>query len=565
MAALAGPSVYYMGAAVGPLLLGWVAPLAILAWEGEADVDAFPIPSLDGRLLVAMWLVAAIGLWIVFLPPGHRPIIHDEPLYLLQSQHIWRRPFMRPLDQALTPFFVIEQSYSASGYMNGQYPPGWPLVLSMASTLPAAWVVVFGVYALLVLATYAFGCVARIARRIVRRGPRHVQRLDARLGDMSMPHVLEAARALIAGTLMVGSARATRRWRLAAWALAGLVLGFAIAVRPLTGVALAAALWLWVLLRERPAPRAAVAATLAACAGGVIPIAFLMHYNLQTTGAVLRFGYDLAEHGMHALGFGRRGFVEYTTTGVPVERAFTFSPLLALRYAGDNLRVGLSDFFTTGILIVPIAYVALRSGVQWRWRRIAAFLVLPLAYFFYFFHNAGWLPRPVLLRDFSVRHGRRRVPCARGGAAAPDRGDCSGRLICRDDARRYRDHGDQTPRPPDAFGRCVRRRRAAAGTALETAGIRSRGSPSAGSRPGIGTNPAVGRAGCCSTCIGTTCTDFRRTSSSRATWARAIRSSARRFPEWYAVLLTVRPAPPGGEPWLIEANPLESREAVRTQ
>ena len=34
MAALAGPSGDYMGAAVGPLLLGWVAPLAILAWEG---------------------------------------------------------------------------------------------------------------------------------------------------------------------------------------------------------------------------------------------------------------------------------------------------------------------------------------------------------------------------------------------------------------------------------------------------------------------------------------------------------------------------------------------------
>ena len=36
---------------------------------------------------------------------------------------------------------------------------------------------------------------------------------------------------------------------------------------------------------------------------------------------------------------------------------------------------------------------------------------------------------------------------------------------------------------------------------------------------------------------------------------------ARRFPEWYAVLLTVRPAPPGGESGSIEAKQLESEES----
>ena len=563
MAALAGPSVYYMGAAVGPLLLGWVAPLAILAWEGEADVDAFPIPSLDGRLLVAMWLVAAIGLWIVFLPPGHRPIIHDEPLYLLQSQHIWRRPFMRPLDQALTPFFVIEQSYSASGYMNGQYPPGWPLVLSMASTLPAAWVVVFGVYALLVLATYAFGRVVAGSRvGLFAAALVTFSGLTLNWATSFMPHVLEAALALIAGTLMVGSARATRRWRLAAWALAGLVLGFAIAVRPLTGVALAAALWLWVLLRERPAPRAAVAATLAACAGGVIPIAFLMHYNLQTTGAVLRFGYDLAEHGLHALGFGRRGFVEYTTTGVPVERAFTFSPLLALRYAGDNLRVGLFDFFTTGILIVPIAYVALRSGVQWRWRRIAAFLVLPLAYFFYFFHNERSdrfyfeiFPFAMVGAAFlvhAVAQRRRSVGIALGGLFAAT-------MLVDTAITAIRRPGLQTRSV--AVSAAVERLRAQHSKLLVF--VRAdlpQQAADPGSEPILWWGEPVLQYLYWYNVYGF---------PSDVVVARDLgaRDSelARRFPEWYAVLLTVRPAPPGGEPWLIEANPLESREAVRTQ
>jgi hypothetical protein len=561
MAALAGPSVYYMGQAVGPLLLGWSAPLAILAWD--ADVEAFPIPSLNDRLLVAIWLVAAIGLWIVFLPPGHRPMIHDEPLYLLQSQHMRHPPFMRSLDQALVPFFVIEQSYSVSGYINGQYPPGWPLVLSAASTLPQAWVIVFGAYVLLVWATYLFGRVVAGSRvGLFAAVLVTFSGLTLNWATSFMPHVFEAALALIAGSLMVGGVRAPRRRRIAAWALAGLVLGLAIAVRPLTGVALAAALWLWVLLRERPAPRAAVGATLAACAGGVIPIAFLMYYNLQTTGAVLRFGYDLAEHGLHALGFGRRGFVEYTTTGVPVERTFTFGPLLALRYAGDNLRVGLFDFFTTGVLIVPVTYVALRSGVRWRWRRIAAFLVLPLAYFFYFFHNERSdrfyfeiFPFAMVGTAFLV-HGlakrRRSVGIALGGLLAAS-------MLVDTAITALKRRGVQTR--SIAVSAAVERLRAEHSKLLvfvRTDLPQQAADP--GSEPilwwgepviqylywynvyGFPSDVVVARdLGALDTAL------------------------ARRFPERYAVLLTIRQAPPGGEPWLIEAKQLDSRDAVRMQ
>jgi len=561
MAALAGPSVYSIGGAVGPLLLGWCAPLAILAW-GD-DLEAFPIPSLNGQLLVAMWLVAAIGLWIVFLPPGNRPLIHDEPLYMMQSQHMLRPPFMRPLDQALIPFFVIEQSYSVSGYINGQYPPGWPLVLSMASTLPGAWVIVFGVYALLVWATYLFGRVVAGSRvGLFAAALVTFSGLTLNWATSFMPHVFEAALALIAGTLMVGSERSPRRRRIGAWALAGLVLGFAIAVRPLTGVALAAALWLWVRLRQRPAPRAALAATLAACAGGAIPIAFLLYYNLQTTGAVLRFGYDLAEHGLHALGFGRRGFVEYTPTGVPVERTFAFGPLLALRYAGDNLRVGLFDFFTTGILIVPLAYVALRSGVQWRWRRIAAFLVLPAAYFFYFFHN-----------ERSDRFYFEIFPFAMVGAA----------FLVHALAQRRRNVGialggllAATMLVDTAITALTRRRLQARAIAVSAAVERLRAEHSKllvfvraelpqqaadpGSEPILWWGEPVMQ-----TLYWYNVYGFPSDVVVARDLGARDAALARRFPDRFAVLLTVRRAPPGSEPWLIEAKQLESREAARIQ
>ena len=384
--ALSGPSLYDVSKVAILLLAGWSVPLAVLRWDPQPS----SAPGVVAKWLTASWLVLATAAWVVARPPGHHPIILDEVLYLIQSRYVLHPPFMRPLEGDLAPFFLINQSYYVPGYFNGQYPPGWPLLLSIASSLSASWLLLFAVYGLLVGTTYVFGRVVAGAR---------VGLLAAVLVTASAPildfsttfftHVFEAALGLIAASLMVGRVGASPGRRTWAWALAGLTLGFAVAVRPLTGLALAATLWFWVLLRERPTLRAATATTLAACAGAVAPVVFVLYYNLETTGSALRFGYDVAEHGLHALGFGMRGFVEYAAMGVPVEHAYQFGPLVAVKNLRETVRAGLTDFFSATILIVPIAYAAWRAGVRWRWRPLGAFVVLPLAYGFYFYHSSG--------------------------------------------------------------------------------------------------------------------------------------------------------------------------------
>ena len=390
---LAAPSPWDMGQAAIPVLAGWTVPLAILGWDSEA----LPRPRTDlghlGRLL-AVWIVFAAALWIAVRPPGHHPITIDEVLYLMQSQHMSNARFMRPLQSDLAPFFLINQSYSVPGFINGQYPPGWPLVLSLTQSLRTGWFLLFGVYVLAVGATYAFGRAVAGARTGLLAAV--LVSICAPVLDLSTTfysHVLEAALALIAGTLMVGSVNAPRERRTVAWIFAGLILGFATLVRPLTGLALAAALWLWVLLRERPTPRAATAATLAACAGAIAPLVFLLYYNAATTGAPLRFGYDMAQHGLQAVGFGRRGFLEYNAVGVAFEHAFAFGPMLAVRFLRQNLSIAVAESFSPIVLVIPIAFVAWRAGVRWRWLPVSAFAVLPLAYAFYFYHGGNGTDR----------------------------------------------------------------------------------------------------------------------------------------------------------------------------
>jgi hypothetical protein len=388
--ALTAPSAWDMGGAAIPVLAGWTVPLAIMGW----DPESFPRPRIDLRRLLAVWIAFAAALWVAVRRPGHQPIIIDELLYLMQSQHMSDARFMRPLGSDLAPFFLINQSYSVPGFINGQYPPGWPLVLSLAPSLRAGWFLLFGVYVLMVGATYAFGRAVAGARTgllaaiLVSIAPAVLD-----LSTTFYSHVFEAALALIAGTLMVSSVNAPHGRRIVAWMLAGLTLGFATIVRPLTGVALAASLWLWVLLRGRPTPRGATAATLAACAGAIAPLVFLLYYNVATTGAPLRFGYDVAQHGLHAMGFGRRGFVEYNAIGVPIEHAFAFGPMLAVRFLRQNLSTALAYSFSPSALVVPIAFVAWRVGVRWRWLPVGAFAVLPLAYAFYFYNRGNGTDR----------------------------------------------------------------------------------------------------------------------------------------------------------------------------
>jgi hypothetical protein len=361
------------------LVIGWSLALTLLRVVPSGGSVRLPSPSVASALLL---MAAASALWVAFRAVGH-PVIIDEVLYLLQSHYIRHAPFMRPLDSQLASFFLLRQSYVFGEYFNGQYPPGWPLILSLADPR-TLWLVPFTLHLVCLAATYAFG------RAIASRETGALAAVLLSVNGIALywsttffPHVFVAALALLSGTLMVSSVTASFRRRSLVWGFAGLLLGFGCATRPLTGITLAGTLWLWLLMSEKRIPKKTLmTATAVACGGALVPIGWLMYYNWQTTGSAFQFGYDVANHGLHALGFGIRGAVVYKLTGLPFEDVTMFGPARAFINFGGAVHAALADFWPT-YFIFPLLFLVSRAGLTLRWGLLAPFALLPGAYFFY--------------------------------------------------------------------------------------------------------------------------------------------------------------------------------------
>lgn len=372
--------------------VAWPLVRLMLAW---AFVLTLVAPGYEGRGVrwrtprrIGLLVVAAAGLWLVLARAtgGIRPYIIDEVLYLLQAQHALHPPFMQPLDPHLAPFFTLQQAYVRGGYLNGQYPPGWPLMLAWFPGAIGHWVVLLGVDLALIVATYAFGrLVASRGAGLLAAALVAISGLELFYSMTFFSEVFTAALVVTAGAMLIGGLRAAhRRTRLARLGTAGFLAGWVVATRPLTGVALWAAMLLLGWELERPSRDRLVRAGAAMLAGAAVPIGVLLWYNQLTTGSPFRFGYDVAERGFHALGFGPRGFVRYGMNGLPSLDVYPFDVHAATIYTARGIRRMLAVFWPAS-LVLPLAFLAGQLGARLRWRLVLPFALLPAAYFFYFY------------------------------------------------------------------------------------------------------------------------------------------------------------------------------------
>ncbi len=382
-------SIYAIAGPVARLMLAWAFVLTLV-----------PLPH-EGRstrrrtsMNIGMIAAAAAVFWLVCARAtgGIRPYIVDEVLYLLQAAHAWHPPFMQPLDPHLARFFAIQQAYVHGGFFNGQYPPGWPLVLALFPGPVAHWLLLIGIQLALIVATYAFG------RTVASRGTGLLAAALVSLNGMALYYsmsffseVFSATLLMTAGALLIAGFRmAHPRTQLGLWVAAGLLAGWAGATRPLTGVALWGAMVLFAVLLERPSTQRLVLAGIAMLAGAALPMAHLLWYNLMTTGSPFRFGYTLAEHGFQALGFGTRGFVRYGANGLPWMDVSGFGVHQAVVHSARGFRQMLAVFWPAS-LVLPLVFLVRHVGVRIRWRLVAPFALLPGAYFFYFYAGVRFL------------------------------------------------------------------------------------------------------------------------------------------------------------------------------
>jgi hypothetical protein len=366
-----------------PPALGWSTLFFLWCFTRGGSESPSTSPPRSGRwaLLLAGYALAAI--WIASLAVRHWVAI-DEVLYVLQANLFARGDVAWRLEPALRPFFELPLMFQRPEGIITQYPPGYPALLALFLRLgvPALSGAVLG--ALAVLATYALGrAVATVSVGLLAAALLATHELLLARAALLMSHV--AGMAIVAGgaALLLAPRTASARAPLAKPFTAGLLLGAAFAIRPVTGLALGLSLWLWLVVRDRGRWRDFAATTSVLVLGAAFPAAAFLGYNARTTGSPLRLGYNAVSGSLADLGFGIRGMVLLDPSArlVTVAEPFTFA--VAARNELSNVLWPLARDLLPMWTIVPLLAAALAYRVRVRWAVVAAFALLPVIQFFY--------------------------------------------------------------------------------------------------------------------------------------------------------------------------------------
>ena len=262
-------------------------------------------PRLTNALLViASFAVYALSAKWVF---DGRPLLVDEVAQLFQARIFAHGRIAGALD-AVPEFFSALHLVERDGRVFSQFPPGGPAVLAVGIVLGATWlaVPVCGALATWCFAAFTRGVeadrpgVSLLASLLFAFAPYMVFMSGSQMNHV--PTLLGICAALFALERTTTPEDVSSRSR-SLYALAcGLALGFAATVRPVDAAAFALSIGAWLLWRAAR-DRRAIMPLLASGIGIAIPIALMLWFNAQTTGAPLLFGYEALWGKGHELGF----------------------------------------------------------------------------------------------------------------------------------------------------------------------------------------------------------------------------------------------------------------------
>jgi len=325
------------------------------------------VAVLTGLAFVAYALIARV----VF---GGRPILIDEIALLFHAQILAAGHLSLPAP-AHPEFFSSMQIVDALGRVYSEYPVGGPAWLAPWVRVGAAWLAgpVAGAASIVAFASYlrvaepdprvALGAVALFA----------AAPFVAFMSGTHMSCVPALTCALVSSTALVHVMAAPVPRPALAW-LGGLALGAAATIRPVEGLAFALPAAIWYCGRAIGDRRRWVDA-LASAIGVAIPIGILLWVNARTTGAPLRFGYEVFWGSGHDLGFHRtpigtmhtpaRGLQYISTYTLELQRYLFETPIPSLLPAivalGLTRRMGAADRY----LVVVAATLAGLYSMYW--------------------------------------------------------------------------------------------------------------------------------------------------------------------------------------------------------
>ena len=371
-------------AALVPPLLGWSVFLLLpLGLAPAPAMAAAPPLRLRSRHL---WLVAAIafaGIWVATLVRPHFESI-DEVLYALQAHRFALGDAIWPADSSLQRFIKLPLMVVTPTGIFPQYPPGYPAILSafVRIGIPSLSGAVLGALAVVAtqrlggrVATWSVGLLAALLLA--------THELFLRWASIYMSHLATMTAVCLAAWLMLDASERTGRRRDVESAAAGFLLGIAITVRPVTGLAIGLSIWLSLLVRRLGWARLR-RVTVMACAGVALPFACLLAYNAVTNGNPMRLGYQAALGHLTDVGFGTRGFILYDRDVRPVVSASEFTLGEAIRTELVSAVWPLARDLLPMWGLLPLVAVAIAYRVSLRPAVVAAFAILPIINFFYF-------------------------------------------------------------------------------------------------------------------------------------------------------------------------------------
>jgi hypothetical protein len=284
-------SAIVLGAAVVLVIVSRRVPaLRPDAWLDHPAVGRVAASRLTGPALAALALLLYI--LIARLVFGARPLVIDEVLQTFQAQLLAQGRLWLPTGPH--PEFVSQLNLiDAGGKTYSHFPMGGPAMLALGELIHAPWLVnpIAGAMSVLLFHRLASRVEIRPRVRLAATVLFAFAPFTAFMAGSFMNHVPGLTWLLLG---LVGLAEVTVGDRPGApWAFAGgLGFGMAATIRPVDAAifAVPAGVWICACVIRRRLPWSIL---LAAIAGLAVPVAALLASNWATTGAPLRFGYQV--------------------------------------------------------------------------------------------------------------------------------------------------------------------------------------------------------------------------------------------------------------------------------
>ena len=376
---LGAMSTYWMLGSASLVLLA----LALARWlpgrvDGVVDAITRGVMRIPARWFVwgaaLLALIAAAALTTLLF--ARQPHNADEVAQLWHARILLSGRLSLPVDP--NPEFFGMDNVIDRGRWYSQFPIGGPAFLALGLALRAAWLVNPVLLALTFPNVYQFARraydegTARAAVLVLLFAPFALFMSASYMNHVPMMWLASVALAQLAVWYDAEDRDALRR----SGVLIGLALGTAAAVRPLDAAIVASvvgAMQLWYSRTSSVRVRSLVLQGIA----GAVPVALLLLANWQTTGAPLRFGYEVLYGHAHQLGFHTD---PYGTAHTPI-RALIFASKYLL-----ELDVALLESPLPAIGVIVAGLLLLRRPSRWD-RLLIALVVAQLVGYALYWHE----------------------------------------------------------------------------------------------------------------------------------------------------------------------------------